>query len=186
MNPSIDDAQWASLRSAWQARDELPRVDADTLRHAVALETQRMRRSLFGEIALSIAAVVFAVWCVLARVGPRPRVVAGDTVGVVVVVWAFVLWGRRGLWAPATETSHAYVLLRRRRSRLKLLTAWLALVLVAVQAAVVLATGVGNRDLAIAAVVAWGLWSVWMRRRAIREMQYYDSLLQDPADAGGS
>lgn len=183
MNSSIDDGWWTGLTAAWREREEEVGVHPAELYRAVTLESERMRRWLLIEILLSVAALGIAWWFVTDHVGPRPTVLARDTLAILAIVWAFALWGRRGLWTPAAETSHAYLVLSRRRARLKLLTAWLALVLVLLQLVVAVWVGAGNRNVTIAAAVAWALWSVWMRRRSIREMGWYDALLRDSSDA---
>jgi hypothetical protein len=174
-----DEAPWAVMSRVWRERVDLPRVDANALRIAAAAETARMRRWLVVEVAMSVAAAAAAAFYAVLVPGSRSLLILLDTLAVIAIVWAFVLWGRRGLWGPAAETSQAYVALARRRARLRLLTTWLAFALVAAQIAVrvVFDGGVSSLQLIVAAV--WVGWALWMRRRAIRELEFYDGLVRE-------
>jgi hypothetical protein len=172
------EAQWGALSRAWREREESPRVDPAALAMAVSKETHRMRRWLVHEVALSVVVAVFAIWYALRASGERALFVPLDTLAVLIIVWAFALWGRRNLWAPAAQTSRAYVGLARRRARLKWLTAWLAVALVAAQLVVSARIGLHISSVQLLAAGAWVGWAVWIGRRSRRELRYYDELMR--------
>jgi hypothetical protein len=167
---------WASLVDAWQERDELPRADPEALRISVIRETKRMRGWWVVEITMSAAAVAFVVAYAMRAPGPRSRFALVDTFAVLAIVWSFAAWGRRGLWRPSAETSQAYVALAKRRTRLKLWTTWLVLVLVVGQLAATLVFHLGLSSLQAIAAAAWLAWVFWMRRRAGTELRFYDGI----------
>ena len=179
MTQQLDDgAPWDALAAAWQRRDEHPRVDPQLLRAQVQRETTRMQRWLGIEIAFSVAVVAMTFYILVRHADPRALLLAIDSWVVLVIVWLFALWGRRGLWKPSAESTEAYIVLGRRRARLKLQTAWLAFGLLVAQLVVGQATA-ERSTLHWIVAAAWLVWAFWMRRRAIDECRRLDALLAE-------
>jgi len=177
--PFDETTGWNALAAAWQKRDEQMAADPRSLRVKVQRETTIMRRGLIVEVAFSLAVVAATVWGLVGEHGPRTLLIAVDSWAVIAIVWAFALWGRRGLWAPSAESTEAYLVLSRRRAALRLRTAWLALALVIAQLLVARAASVPSSLVQWTFSAGWIAWAVWLRHKATGECRRLDALLAD-------
>jgi hypothetical protein len=175
--PFDDAAEWTAIAAAWQRHDAHLAVDPRTLEAKIRRDTTMMQRVLVVEIAFSLAVVAFTVWTLISESSPRGVLIAVDTCVVLAIVWAFALWGRRGLWQPSAESTREYLVVSRRRAELRLRAAWLALVLVVAQLLVARAASVPSSLVQWLASIGWLVWAVWLRRRATRECRRLDALL---------
>jgi len=177
--PFDDTTGWNALAAAWQQRDAQLAVDPQSLRAKVQRETTIMRRGLIVEIVFSLAVVAMTVWGLVIEHGPGTLLIVIDTWAVLAIVWAFVLWGRSGLWAPSAESTEAYLVLSRRRAELRLRTAWLAIALVVAQLVVARAASVPSSLVQWSAAAAWLAWAIWLRQKASGDCRRLNALLAD-------
>jgi hypothetical protein len=179
-------AEWAPLTALWQAREEQPPVDPQALRAHVDAESRRMRWWVVVEVCLTIAVLGVTTWNLVRHPGVRALLMAADVGAVLAIVWAFALWGRRGIWRPSADSTEAYLVLARRRARLRLQTTWLALSLLVAQLAIVRlappsSPGATDWSLRAAATAAWLAWALWARRRALADIRRLDGITAELA-----
>lgn len=109
------DNEWRDLMADWQADEAMPLPD--DIRRRVRRYGYRMVLITFCEIALC-AALLAWVWNSSLE---QPRAIGtvgiAGTVVLIAVALAFSLWNRRGIWAPATESTLTFVELSLERQR---------------------------------------------------------------------
>ena len=118
------DSEWNDLMADWQAEEPTPAPLSEEGRQRIR---RRVRRYGYRMILITLfelagcAAMLAWVW---KGTLDEPRAIG--TVGVVgtailiAVALAFSLWNRRGIWAPATESTLTFVELSLERQRRKL------------------------------------------------------------------
>ncbi|HEX5715710.1 MAG TPA: hypothetical protein VF179_06090 [Thermoanaerobaculia bacterium] len=115
------DQEWSDLMADWQADEAVPAPLSDEARQRIRRRVRfygyRMVLITLFEIA-GCAAMLAWVW---KESMDQPRAigtvgVAGTAV-IIAVALAFSLWNRRGIWAPATESTLTFVELSLERQR---------------------------------------------------------------------
>jgi hypothetical protein len=117
------DVELESWRRHWQGRSvaALDAEAAERLRRRVLRETRWLKLSLVIPILVTLG-IGGAVILRAVRTGqPLEVVLAVETWGFIVVVWAAALWTARGTWRPIGETTAAFVAVsvRRREANLR-------------------------------------------------------------------
>jgi len=177
---STNSAAWTAIAASWRESDTSFSVDVPALRAYVDAESRRMVWWFRLELCLTVIIVGVATAHLAQHPGVRAAIVAADAWLVSAVVWVFALHGRRGLWTASVSSTAVYLNVARRRASLRFRTAWLALILLAIQWLVVLLTpgpsDASQQVISLVATVAWLSWAVLAARRARRELRYIDSV----------
>ena len=177
---------WAELIEDWNG--DRPDVRADMLRARVDRERRRMVRTIVAELVLTIVVVVAAVYALFQFPSDWTRLFTLNLGMMLVTMWGFAFWNRRGLWHPLGETTDAFVRLARLRCRRKLQALGFATAVFGAQLLVVGAWRVwGPRDapfarsdalaaLPVLAVVGFVFALIVARRRVTVEMAELDGI----------
>ena len=177
---------WAELIEDWNG--DRPDVRADMIRVRVDRERRRMVRTVVAEIILTIVVVVAAAYALFRFPSDWTRLFTLNLGMMLVAMWGFAVWNRRGLWRPLGETTEAFVRLARLRCRRKLQALGFATAVVGAQLLFVAAWRVwGPRDapftrsdalaaLPVLAAVVFVVGLIVARRRVAAEMAELDGL----------
>ena len=196
MTARLDD--WDRLSAEWRAQPRMgdePAGDvARRLRERVRRHTRLQWLILAGEIALTIV-FVLVVRSLLAAPGGRGLVPAVAIVAMIVLVWSFALWNRRGSWRPLGESTAEYIRLSRVRARAGRRTVrFTRVVLVLALAGYVPWFAVRLRDGALVSAEWWRWtllaatyavylgWCSWYGRRLDREIEMLREIESEPTD----
>ena len=195
---SMPASDWDTLSAEWRGcatgANSLADDAAARLRQRVRRATRRQRVVLALEIALSLGAAWYA-WFAYSEPGGGGKSTAFFTVFITLVVWSFALWNRRGSWRPLGESTSDFL----RVCRARTIEARRAIVFVRITLLIAVAVytppfvsrlsrgaidGVqwwrwGVFPLYVAAFYAWTLWE---RRRVLREGNALDELESALAD----
>jgi hypothetical protein len=169
---STNERSWESLSAVWQTSREA--VGGEPLRRLLRSYRRRVAAVAVGEILL-IAAFAWLSWAVV-----RDGVVLWEAVWLwtlwifTAVAAPFAWWNRRGAWQSMVETVAEFQRLRAVR-RLRSLRFGCGLFVAEVVVVVAELAWFGRfgatAALSLAALaVAFGIWAVWMTRRAAAEM----------------
>lgn len=122
------------------------------------------------------------------------RLFAIDVAAMLIAVWAFALWNRRGTWRPLGETTESFLRLARLRCRRKIQAIQFGAGMLIAQLVAVAAWRVwGPRHapfaqtevlaaLPVIVVVVFTAWLVSSRRRAVQELAGLDRLQAQLSD----
>lgn len=127
---SSTDKEMESWAAAWQAAPpQSPEPEVEALRRRVERRSRWLVLETVGEALISAAALGLLLRSALAEpVAWNLATMAGLAL-LIVWIWVFALWNRRGLWRPeaATFAAHLEISLRRGQRRLRGLQAgwWL-------------------------------------------------------------
>lgn len=130
---TVRDDEMREWMDAWQGGDGPPAPAArEAILRRVKRRTLGLRVLVAAEVILVLAALALLGW--LARTSPHPvdAAVAAALGLLGVVVLAFSLWNRRGVWRTRARTTSALLdfnLLRARRRRRGLRAGWVLLAL---------------------------------------------------------
>lgn len=176
--------EWGSLSADWLAQPVPAALDPVALRARVERETRQMRWWVAVEIAFTAAVLGGGAWALAFHRDAFVLLFTMDAWAMLVLVWAFALWSRRGLWRPAAESTEAYLALARRRAQIRLATAWFIVVVVAAQIAVALLSpgpsgatwlgGAGGRAVAWLVAVVYLALAMRLRSRAVAERRWLE------------
>jgi hypothetical protein len=120
MNTQLD--EWEALSAEWRAASPRPEsregagAAVDALRRRVRSHGRRQALLLLSEVVMTVASLVAARWY-WNQPGGRGVVTALAILGMLALVWSFVIWNRRGSWRPLGESTREYVRLSRVRVR---------------------------------------------------------------------
>jgi hypothetical protein len=179
--------EWTDLIERWNAEDEST-IHFDALRARIEGERRRMVLSVAVDILVSVLFAVVAGCAMLRFPGAWTRLFAIDVAAMLVAVWAFALWNRRGTWRPLGETTESFLRLARLRCRRKIqATQFGAEVLIAQLVAVAAwrvwgpqhAPFARTETLAVLPVIVVVIFTAWLalsRRRAAQELAELDRL----------
>jgi hypothetical protein len=182
-----EDAGWTELAHTWIGDGEdAPSAEA-AIRRSVDRQSVQMRWMVVGEVLVTLATVA-VVWWVLAT--EREVVRLGWVLGVVLhtsVIWMFVLWNRRGIWGPLSQSTAEYLRLAKERLRRQRQCGDFVLGLIAVEVMALLlwlmngAAGAGPRlgialvpPGVVSGVAIW--WAARHRARAIDSLERLTAL----------
>jgi len=180
------DREWARLSRTWRGLEarEAGEADYGALMTWVRQWRARHRRRLLwitaAEVGITLLMAGAVLWVLLRWREPVSIAFAAAAVVHAMIVWAFTLWNRRGLWRPLGETTRDYLSTALLWSRRQMQAAGFTAVLVSVEMVVVLLwaglaspaarpvtpwSGFGWVGPAAITVVALG-WALWYRNRA--------------------
>jgi hypothetical protein len=187
MTARLDD--WDTLSVRWRAQLAEAPLAIDGLRRTVHRRHRELLALVSGEVALT--AVVLGAVVRLLRGGFNRTSIMTTTLVllVTVVVWAFTIWNRRGIWRPLSETTTEYL----RLSRQRIAAGRRTVIFVRASASVyTVAYGtwfvsrVSRHSLDSDEQVIWLIaaaycsllvaWSVWYARRLTRELERIESM----------
>lgn len=173
---TTNEEEWQSISALWQTshRD----VGETSLRRLVAAQRRGVVAATVGEIAV-LGGVLY--WSLM---------VARDGVAVWEAVWlvtlwtfaavaaAFAWWNRRGTWSAMGRSVAEYRRLRAAKHLRSVRFAWVLFVAEIVVVAAELAWfdrfTVSAAVILAALALPLGVWSVWAKRRAARDMELAD------------
>jgi hypothetical protein len=169
---STTERDWESLSTVWQASREA--VGGDSLRKLIQSHRRRVAAAAGGEILL-IAAFAWLSWRLISD-----GVLLWDAVWLwtlwifTAVATPFAWWNRRGTWQSMAETVAEFQRQRATR-RLRSLRFGCGLFVAEVVVVVAELAWFGRFSAAAALIlaalaVAFGVWAIWMTRRAADEM----------------
>jgi len=179
--------EWTELIEQWNAVDE-PTIHFDVLRGRIEAERRRMIRDVAVDTVVSVLFVAVAGYAVLRFPGAWTRLFAVDVAAILVAVWAFAVWNRRGTWRPLGETTESFLRLARLRCRRQIQAVRFGAAVMVAQLVAVAAWRIwGPRHapfaptemLALLPVIVVVIFTVWLglsRRRAARELGELDRL----------
>ncbi|MFL6200068.1 MAG: hypothetical protein ACJ76J_12885 [Thermoanaerobaculia bacterium] len=181
------DNEWRDLMADWQSGEP---VEHRRIRRKVRRQGCRMVLLTLFEIA-GCAALLAWIWKASLE---QPRAIGtvgfAGTAVLVVLALAFSLWNRRGIWAPASESTITFVELSLERQRRKLVALRFGPWLLAVELAFLVPWSVWALLSRPAEPWRWlfafgwmiGMsalllaWSAWYRRRTLRETAEWEEL----------
>lgn len=181
------DNEWRDLMADWQSGEP---VEHRRIRRKVRRQGCRMVLLTLFEIA-GCAALLAWIWKASLE---QPRAIGtvgfAGTAVLVVLALAFSLWNRRGIWAPASESTLTFVELSLERQRRKLVALRFGPWLLAVELAFLVPWSVWALLSRPAEPWRWlfafgwmiGMsalllaWSAWYRRRTLRETAEWEEL----------
>jgi hypothetical protein len=191
--PGPDD-NWGALVADWQAGPSGHSLGASiaTMRRRVNAH----RRTMIWVVGLEIIAsmVAFAATLRLVRSGGGPLMwlVSVECWLLILGMWWYVLWNRRGTWRPLADSTEAFIALARLRCVRRLRTVWLIVGLVVAQVAIVtiaILAGWGAqapiagkfgvlawRVPALVAVLGYLACAAWLRHTTLKELDQLDRL----------
>lgn len=118
------DHEWRDLMADWQSEEATPAPLSDEVRQRIR---RRVRRYGYRMVFLTLfewigcAATLAWIWKESVE---QPRAIGtvgfAGTAVLIALALAFSLWNRRGIWAPATESTLTFVELSLERQRRKL------------------------------------------------------------------
>jgi hypothetical protein len=118
------DNEWRDLMADWQTEEATPAPLSDEVRQRIQ---KRVRRYSYRMVLITLfeiagsAAMLAWIW---KESMEQPRAIGtvgfAGTAVLIAVALAFSLWNRRGIWAPATESTLTFVELSLERQRRKL------------------------------------------------------------------
>lgn len=118
------DNEWRDLMADWQSEEPVSAPLSDEARQRIRRKVKRYghRMILVTLVELAICAVVLAWIGKESLELPRALGIVGfaGTAVLCAVALAFSFWNRRGIWAPATESTLTFVELSLERQRRKL------------------------------------------------------------------
>ncbi|MFN0178210.1 MAG: hypothetical protein ACKVZ0_05385 [Gemmatimonadales bacterium] len=177
-----EDAGWTELARTWIGGDDAGTSAEAAIRRSVDRQSIQMRLVVVGEVLIT-AATLAVVWWVLAT--EREVVRLGWVLGAVLhtaVIWAFVMWNRRGIWGPLSQSTAEYLRLAKERLRRQRQCGDFALGLIGVELLALFlwsinaAAGAGPRlgialvpPGAVSGIAIW--WAVRYRARAIDRLE---------------
>jgi len=179
--------EWTELIEQWNAVDE-PSIHFDVLRARIEAERRRMIRDVAVDTVVSVLFVAVAGYAVLRFPGAWTRLFAVDVAAILVAVWAFAVWNRRGTWRPLGETTESFLRLARLRCRRKIQAVRFGAEVMLAQLVAVAAWRVWGPQrapfaptemlavLPAVVVVTFTVWLALARRRAARELAELDRL----------
>lgn len=181
------DNEWRDLMADWQSGEP---VEHRRIRRKVRRQGCRMVLLTLFEIA---GCAALLAWIGKASL-EQPRAIGtvgfAGTAVLVVLALAFSLWNRRGIWAPASESTLTFVELSLERQRRKLVALRFGPWLLAVELAFLVPWSVWALLSRPAEPWRWlfafgwmiGMsalllaWSAWYRRRTLRETAEWEEL----------
>lgn len=181
------DNEWRDLMADWQSGEP---VEHRRIRRKVRRQGCRMVLLTLFEIA---GCAALLAWIGKASL-EQPRAIGtvgfAGTAVLVVLALAFSLWNRRGIWAPASESTLTFVELSLERQRRKLVALRFCPWLLAVELAFLVPWSVWALLSRPAEPWRWlfafgwmiGMsalllaWSAWYRRRTLRETAEWEEL----------
>lgn len=181
------DNEWRDLMADWQSGEP---VEHRRIRRKVRRQGCRMVLLTLFEIA---GCAALLAWIGKASL-EQPRAIGtvgfAGTAVLVVLALAFSLWNRRGIWAPASESTITFVELSLERQRRKLVALRFGPWLLAVELAFLVPWSVWALLSRPAEPWRWlfafgwmiGMsalllaWSAWYRRRTLRETAEWEEL----------
>src|SRR5262245_53890138 len=124
------DVELQQLRQVWNQPDRESDIRIAALNRAVAGQALRLRLTLAGEIALTVASLVY-LYLVWRRVpGTRAALITAAALIHTAVIWGYAVWNRWGHWNPVAITLRDAVRVRRSHYRRRLaayrFVVWLA------------------------------------------------------------
>ena len=146
------DNEWRDLMADWQGEEAPPAPLTDETRQRIRRKVKRYGRRLVLVTLcewLGCAAMLVFIW--KESMEPPRTVGTVGFVGTAVLIaaaLAFSLWNRRGIWAPATESTLTFVELSLERQRRKLAALRFCLWFLAVE---------------LAFLVPWSVWALLSR-----------------------
>jgi len=179
--------EWTELIEQWNAVDE-PTIHFDVLRGRIEAERRRMIRDVAVDTVVSVLFVAVAGYAVLRFPGAWTRLFAVDVAAILVAVWAFAVWNRRGTWRPLGETTESFLRLARLRCRRKIQAVRFGAAVMIAQLVAVAAWRIWGPQhapfaptemlavLPVIVVVTFTAWLALSRRRAARELDELDQL----------
>jgi hypothetical protein len=192
--------EWEEWQHVWRsAGPPAPQPTAGLVQRV----RSRGRRMLLGFVAESLLAVgllAYALQTAVRRPDPPTLVWAAAVWLFVLVAWGWSLRSRRGLWRPLGQHPRAYLRLEQQRQRLRLRMVRFARALVASELLFVAAwyawrlyahpqslpRGPGRYVLQGVLIGSFTLgvvaWTVWCRRRALRELAVLDQIARSLED----
>src|SRR6476646_2129089 len=158
------------------------------LRRPARAERRRMIRDVAVDTVVSVLFVAVAGYAVLRFPGAWTRLFAADVAAMLVAVWAFGVWNRRGMWRPLGETTESFLRLARLRCRRKIQAVRFGAAVMIAQLVAVAAWRIWGPQqapfaptemlavLPVIVVVTFTAWLALSRRRAARELDELDQL----------
>ena len=179
--------EWTDLVEQWNAVDEST-IHFDALRARIEAERRRMIRGVAMDTVVSVLFIAVAGYAVLRFPSAWTRLFAVDVAAMLVAVWAFAVWNRRGTWQPLGETTESFLRLARLRCRRKIQAVRFGAEVMVAQLVAVVAWRVWGPEhapfaptemLAVLPAVVVVIFTVWLavsRRRAAEELAELDRL----------
>jgi len=182
----VRDLEWERLTAAWSQVREEP-VDAAWVAELVRRQTRRLMLVVAVEVLVTVGILGSLAWW---AVGTGTRAAAAFGAAALahsVVVWAFTLWNRAGVWRPLGATTRAYLAVAKERCRRERRAARFVLGLLAIEAVPILwwvlrDDQAPDREGGVAALLLPGavvlVAVVWAIRTEIRARRLADRLAQ--------
>ena len=179
--------EWTELVEQWNAVDEST-IHFDALRARIDAEHRRMIRGVAVDTVVSVLFVAVAGYAVLRFPSAWTRLFAIDVAGMLVAVWTFSVWNRRGTWRPLGETTESFLRLARLRCRRKIQAIRFGAEVTIAQLVAVTAWSIWGPQnapfarsemLAVLPAVVVMIFAVWLtlsHRRAVQELAELDRL----------
>jgi hypothetical protein len=182
---TTSDREWSDLSLAWQRTDD---PGTERLMRAAVIRRGRLMRIVLGsEVLVTVAVLGWVGYVVAAR--PTATMIGWGIAALLhsVLVWAFALWNRRGIWAPLGESTRDYLAVAFERASRDRRAAQFVVWLVTLEV-VAIATFVALRHrpvsggswLVPAAVVVSALgWAIFRLLRSDRELAALRSVARE-------
>ena len=189
MTARLDD--WDALSVQWRAQLADAPLAIDGFRRSVHRRHRELLTLVSGEVALTVV-VLGAVLRLLRGGFNRTSIMTATLVLLVtVIVWAFAIWNRRGIWRPLSETPTEYLRLSRRRvaaGRRTVIFVRASASVSAVAYGTWFVSRVSRHSIDSDEQVVWLIgaayvsllvaWSFWYARRLTRELERIESIEQ--------
>ena len=179
--------EWTELVEQWSAVDEST-IHFDALRARIEAERRRMLRDVAVDTVVSVVFAAVAGYALIRFPSAWTRLFAIDVAAILMSVWAFSVWNRRGTWRPLGETTESFLRLARLRCRRKIQAVRFGAEVTIAQLVAVTAWSIWGPQnapfapseiLAILPAVVVVIFTAWLalsRRRAVQELAELDRL----------
>ena len=179
--------EWTELVEQWNAVDEST-IHFDALRARIEAERRRMLRDVAVDTIVSVVFAAVAGYALIRFPSAWTRLFAIDVAAMLVAVWTFSIWNRRGTWRPLGETTESFLRLARLRCRRKIQAVRFAAEVTVAQLVAVVAWRIWGPQhapfaptemlalLPAVVVVTFTVWLAVSRRRAAQELAELDRL----------
>ena len=115
------DKEWRDLMADWQAEEPVPAPLSDEARQRIRRRVRRYGYRMVLITLLEIAGCAAMLAWVWKESMEQPRAIGtvgfAGTAVLIALALAFSFWNRRGIWAPATESTLTFVELSLERQR---------------------------------------------------------------------